>query len=91
MKIYIYLFLFCSFFSAHSQELNDIDLKEIPKEIENINSLILKEPSAENYYLRGYYYYQIKNYSEAIADYDKAISLNPNDYNFYYSIRKHSY
>jgi len=33
MKFYLFLFLLCSYFSGNSQDLNDIDLKEIPKEI----------------------------------------------------------
>jgi tetratricopeptide (TPR) repeat protein len=37
--------------------------------------LIIDEPSAENYYIRGYLKYNKFLYREALSDYDKAISL----------------
>lgn len=85
MKNVIFLFLLCFSLTMQSQDFSDIDENEMPQEIEKINDEILKNPSGDNYYLRGYYYYLNKDYLAAIADYNKAISLDPNNYRFYYS------
>ena len=37
---------------------------------------------AEAYYNRGNAYSDLKNYSQAISDYNQAIKLNPNHHNF---------
>ena len=86
MKIYLYLFLLCSYFTSYSQQVFDEDeKKEITKDIEELNILIIQEPSAENYYFRAYRYYETKEYLEAISDYDKALSIDPNDAKIYFS------
>src|SRR6187431_3086589 len=86
MKICIYLFLLCSYFSTYSQQsFDEEEKKEILKDIEELNVLIIQQPNAENYYYRGYRKYESKKYLEAISDYDKAISLDPNDSKIYFS------
>mgnify|MGYP003601025062 CR=1 FL=1 len=74
MKHYIYLvftlLLSISLFSQNI-ELNE----DIEKRISEMDLLIIDEPSAENYYIRGYLKYNKFLYREALSDYDKAISL----------------
>ncbi|MCZ8197427.1 MAG: hypothetical protein O9267_07455 [Flavobacterium sp.] len=74
MKHNIYLvftlLLSISLFSQNI-ELNE----DIEKRISEMDSLILNEPNAGNYYIRGYLKYNKFLYKEALSDYDKAISL----------------
>ena len=53
------------------------------KKLENINEIIKKEANEKNYFKRGTIYKKLKNYSEAIEDYDKVIKLNSNDAGYY--------
>jgi tetratricopeptide (TPR) repeat protein len=45
----------------------------------------LNSDDANGYYLRGFAYEESKKYQRAIADYDKAIQLNPNHVAAYYN------
>ncbi len=87
MKISLYFFLLCSYFTTYAQQSFDDELEiEITKDIEELNALIIKEPkNVENYYFRGYRYYESKQYLDAISNYDTAISLNPKDAKIYFS------
>ncbi len=85
MRISFYFFIFCSYFTSYSQEFFDTDKIESGKQIEELNTIILQDPSAENYYYRGYNNYISENYPEALSDYNKALSLAPNDFNIYFS------
>ena len=84
MKISFYLLVFCSYFSSYSQEYFESDKVQNDKVIEDLNASIAIDPSAENYYYRGYYHFLNDNLVDAISDYDKAVSLNPNDFNIYF-------
>ena len=46
-----------------------------------------KKEAAEKYFKLGEQKYNKKDYQEAIADYDKAIELNPKDAEAYYNNR----
>lgn len=60
--------------------------REYGKALEFLNkAIILKPDFAIAYTLRGHVYYELVRYEEAIADYTKAISLNPNSPDVYYS------
>jgi len=85
MKISFYLFLFFSFCTSYSQEYFESEKVQNNKVIEDLNASIATDPSAENYYYRGYYNYLNDDLVDAISDYDKAVSLNPNDFNIYFS------
>ena len=61
MKVSFYIIIFCSYFTSYSQDFFDTDKIEINKQIEELSTLIKQDPSAENYYYRGYNYYLDNN------------------------------
>ena len=66
--------------------MDEKEKEELLKKIEEYTKKIEKEPNnASNYYNRGFTYFLLKKYEEAIKDYDKAIELNPNNASYYYN------
>ena len=64
--------------------MDEKEKEELLKKIEEYTKKIEKEPNnASNYYNRGFTYFLLKKYEEAIKDYDKAIELNPNNASYY--------
>lgn len=53
--------------------------------LEELNSLIRVEPSAENFYLRGYFHYNEKHYEKAMEDYTTSIRLDADNFKAYFS------
>ncbi|TAF69621.1 MAG: hypothetical protein EAZ58_06310, partial [Flavobacterium sp.] len=68
------LFLLCNV--IFSQDFIEPEKQGTQMEINELNTLIEKYPSSENYYYRGYFNYQNNNYFDALLDYDKAIQLS---------------
>ncbi len=54
-------------------------------QIKTATQRIATNPTADNYWFRGEAYLQAKRFSEAIADFDKALSLSPNNQNYLFS------
>ena len=66
--------------------MDEKEKEELLKKIEEYSKKIEKNPNdASNYYNRGFTYFLLKKYEEAIKDYDKAIELNPNNASYYYN------
>ena len=66
--------------------MDEKEKEELLKKIEEYTKKIEKEPNnASNYYNRGFTYFLLKKYEEAINDYNKAIELNPNNASYYFS------
>lgn len=84
MKKYLYLLLFVTFF-GFSQEYYSNNNVEIEKKISKLDSLILENPSFQNYFNRGYLNHEIKNYEKALNDYNKAIQIDSISFLAYYN------
>jgi len=66
--------------------VDEKEKEELLKKIEEYTKKIEKEPNnASNYYNRGFTYFLLKKYEEAINDYNKAIESNPNNASYYFS------
>ena len=66
--------------------MDEKEKEELLKKIEEYTKKIEKEPNnASNYYNRGFTYFLLKKYEEAINDYNKAIESNPNNASYYFS------
>ncbi len=53
--------------------------------LRDADAFIKTDPSATSYYQRGYLEFSNNDFQKALADYDKAIALDPNNYEFYFS------
>lgn len=77
--------------SAFADASEDCDKKSGVIAIQGCSELIRLNPAnASGYLKRGKAYYENGNYDQAIADYTKAIEINPNDAD-YYKIRGDAY
>lgn len=61
-------------------------LGEFQTALEYFNQSLERKANANTYYLRGGTFYCLKKYSEAEADYRKAVALNPKDADAWYGI-----
>jgi tetratricopeptide (TPR) repeat protein len=79
MKIILFfsLTIFSSF--LYSQEIKNSN------NIRELDSLISIEPNADNYYLRGYFKYNAKDYKSALLDYDQSILLDKDNFKAFFS------
>lgn len=55
------------------------------KDLQELDSIIKIEPSADNYYLRGYLKYTAKDFKEALLDYNKSIELDDDNFKAFFS------
>ena len=66
--------------------MNEKEKEELLKKIEEYSKKIEEDfNNASNYYNRGFTYFLLKKYEEAINDYNKAVELNPNNASYYFS------
>jgi len=84
MKQYI-LGLILLFFSVSFAQSKPEEIAETREKIKEMTSIIATEPSAENYYSRGFMSYNVGDYKNALADYDLAIKMQPEEFDYYYS------
>ena len=82
MRNTIIALLLLFFSSAHSQAIEN---SETTSRIKQLDQLLLTEPTAENYYSRGYLKYMAGDNKGAFPDYDKAIQIDPEYFDAYYS------
>lgn len=85
MRIYKFilsLFFCCNLYSQQDKDSLNIIL---PREIHKLDSLIAIEPIADNYFYRGHYKFKIKDYKNALIDFNKCIALIPNNADYYYN------
>lgn len=77
-KILVFYFITLSSF-LFSQEIKNTN------NIKALDSIIRIEPNADNYYLRGYFKYNAKEYKAALLDYNKSIELNSDNFKAFFS------
>ena len=66
--------------------MDEKEKEELLKKIEEYSKKIEEDfNNASNYYNRGFTYFLLKKYEEAINDYNKAVELNPNNASYYFS------
>lgn len=70
----LFLIFMCAFGYCQTAE-EDFDQYMI--EIKKLDSLIVIDPSAENYYFRGFYRFNIGDRKNAFPDLNKSVELNP--------------
>ena len=68
-----------------AQGVNDSIKTGNLNEIKELNELIEKWPTADNFYYRGYSYFAIKDYQNALLDYNKAIAIDSTDFKYFFS------
>ncbi|MDR0676029.1 MAG: tetratricopeptide repeat protein, partial [Elusimicrobiota bacterium] len=73
---------------THTKEETNIDqINKLLLQLEEVDKDIKLNPDLDNYYKRGCIYYKLKNYSRALADFNKVIVLDNHGYNgkaYYY-------
>lgn len=77
------LFFLVSLIATAQSQPENID--ETKEKIKEMASIIASEPTAENYYSRGFMSYNVGDYRNALADYDLAIKMLPEEFDYYYS------
>lgn len=85
MKFFLLLFIALNSFTVSSQSINDSIRIGNLNEIKELDELIQKWPTATNFYYRGYSYFNIKSYQNALSDYNKAIELDSTNFDYFFS------
>lgn len=78
MRLIILFFLLNSYWSI-SQNLSDSLRIATQNVILELDSILLKEPTAFNYESRAYANYILKNYGASLKDYNMSLEIQPND------------
>lgn len=58
----------------------------VVRQIATLTELLKTEPTAENFYARGYGYYNTGDLNKAAADYERAIAMEPDNFDYHYSM-----
>ncbi len=88
LTVYCSLFISCTgsseaFLDKAKEQLQKGKAKDA---VEYLNQAIDKDPeNARAFNMRGVAYFELKDYANALLDYEKAINLNPKDYKPYFN------
>src|SRR6218665_46365 len=77
--------LFFLFSLVSIAQSNPENTTETKGKIKEMTAIIATEPTAENYYSRGFLSYNVGDYKNALADYDLAIKMQPEEFDYYHS------
>lgn len=79
IKSFIIFFITLTCIQSFSQN------QDIEKDVNYYTDLIKADPSADNFYFRGYTKYNLSDYDGAMEDYNKAIALEPGNFEAHFS------
>jgi tetratricopeptide (TPR) repeat protein len=82
-NISLIFLIFYSSFVFSQKNIDDLD-EVILDQIKNIDSIIEIEPTADNFFFKGEFEYNLHKYNDALEMFNKAIDLNSNQSDYFY-------